>query len=276
MKTFFMILADSFVIWSRNLTLLYAVLLLPLLLNPLLPRTEQPALEARWILLGLVILLLVAAVTAGLLNMVGQACLRYLEQKNNKAPSPFEAFTLFGAFLPGIGRFFPQIALGGFIQLLFVALLGALLYPAWLKIQGGFSLPDIQAAIEFLLLLLVSFVCLAAFLLLTILWQPFVVLYDCNAFRAIGRSIRQFFRDPLRLLAICALAAGVEVALSLGIIISSAVDNKLLAAVFSFSSTLFQVYMLIVLFMYALHVTGRPAAQAPADEEAPIKGSPEA
>lgn len=240
----------------------------------IVPQEEMPSLSWRWGLLILVVLLLAAAVMSGWFNMIATACTRYMERKEKSQEGTFsslESFTLFRSFLPGIAADFPQFTLGALIQLGVVALLGFLVYPSWtesrellmqIQTQGQSILENLTPAqerslAEFSLMSLLALLLYLLFWLLTMLWPVYIVLYGANAFQAYWRSFMQFVRDPFRLLAISVLFATAQILPMIG----TATGLELLMIVMLFVGMLANIYMLIVMFVYALQVIGKSTAQ---------------
>jgi hypothetical protein len=136
MRQLFTLFTDSFVIWSRNFTLVYIFLLGLFLFGAILGQSGMPGMDWHWFLLAFIMLLIFAAIMAGWFNMVATACTRFLEKPREQAlqpASPVDAFSLFRSFLPGIGQFFPNIAFGYLIQIGVAVLLMLTAQPLWAK-----------------------------------------------------------------------------------------------------------------------------------------------
>lgn len=286
------ILGDSYVIWSRNLTLMYVLLFFQLLVSQIVPKSEMPALDWRWALLAIVVALLTAAIMAGWFSMIATACTRYLERKEKGAAetvSPIEPFTLFREFLPGIGARFPQFTLSLIIQIAFIALLGFLVYPYWMKNQAlvmellkdraegrttppVLTFPQQQQLAELLLMMLASMLLHLLFMLLTMLWPAYVTLYRDNAFKAYWRSFVQFIRDPFRFLAISGIFVFVQILRLLGV----AAGQSWAGVVLVFMALLAEIYTFIVLFVYAYEVVGKPVPEPRLNDDETLKDPPAA
>lgn len=192
------------------------------------------------------------------------------------------AFSLFRNFLPGVGAFFVPVAIGSLIQTAVLSgliwwgfsPLGAQLRPFLEQLTTmaatgvsppqGLILqslsPERQATLG--LTLLAAILACFFFNLITMLWPVFVVLYRHNPLTAYARSMRRFFRDPLRLLALSVFFMLGEMALSLFIMIGGAFGE-----IFGrLASLLLQIYFMIALFVYAWSAIGPPP---PMDEEPP-------
>ncbi|HEY9686878.1 MAG TPA: hypothetical protein V6C52_07900 [Coleofasciculaceae cyanobacterium] len=288
MRQLFSILGDSYVIWSRNFTLMYVVLFSWLLLNLVIPKGEMPSLDLRWGLLALVTLMMMAAIQAGWFNMIAKACIRYMDAqaKESQEPvSPLEAFTLFREFLPGISGYFPQFTLGTIVQTGVLLLFGSMAYPAWLKNQalfqelfriateGSKNLPMLSMAQqqhlgEFMLIMLLALLMYALFWLITMLWPAYVILYEDNALKACWRSFMQFLRDPFRLLAISGVFLIAQFLPALGLL----TGDSLVAIVFHFTGMLIEIYAFIVMFVYVYQVVGKPIIRPEPENDDALPG----
>jgi hypothetical protein len=297
MRQLFTLFTDSFVIWSRNFTLVYIFLLGLFLFGAILGQAGLPAMDWHWLLLGLIMLLIFAAIMAGWFNMVATACNRFLAQPREQAlqpVSPLDAFTLFRAFLPGIGQFFPNVALGYLIQIAMGVLLLLTAQPLWSKnaaLLEKMATLGIDERLRFLetlnqaqllslsqlsMVMLAALVVYALFAMLIMLWPAFVIYYGDNAFTACLRSIRQFFRDPLRLLAISLLLFLIKVPLFfLGSSINpTGTTFSLLSAGIQLLSLLVEIYAAIVLFVYVYQFVGKPIEQPDEDESDDLTDEP--
>jgi hypothetical protein len=282
MRQLFNLLIDSFVIWSRNFTLVYIFLLALFVFSILLGQAGMPSLDTRWVLLGLIMLLIFAAIMAGWFNMVAAACTRFLDKPREIAmqqTSPLDALTLFRAFLPGIGRFFPTVAMGYLIQLSIGLLLLLATQPLWGKnaalLEKMMSL-DIEARIqminslshaeklslgEFSLMLMAGMLGYGLFSLLIMLWPAFVLYYGENAFKACLRSMIQFVKDPLWMLGISLFFMAIKAPLFLlssGVAPASPTQFSLAAAGIQLISFLVEIYTAIVIFVYVYQRVGKP------------------
>lgn len=281
MRQLFNLLADSFVIWSRNFTLVYIFLLGLFLFGAILGQAGMPTMDGHWLLLGFIMLLIFAAIMAGWFNMVATACTRFLAQPREQAlqpVSPLDAFTLFRAFLPGVGQFFPNIALGYLIQIVMGALLMLTVQPLWAKNAAllekmtalgidermrfiqTLTQAQLVSLSELSMVMLAVLLVYALFAMLIMLWPTFVIYYGDNALKACLRSIRQFFRDPLRLLAISLFLLLIKAPF---FFIGSSINPSgaafsLLSAGMQLLSLLVEIYGAIVLFVYVYQAVGKP------------------
>ena len=283
MRKLFTILTDSFLIWSKNFTLMYVFFFGLLLLSFMISRAEAPTLEIRWLLWLAVSLLLFTAIMAGWYNMVALACTRFLGTPREATPrerSVIEAFTLFQAFLPGVGLYFLPVLGGYLIQWGMTALLVLPVYPLMVKslplIQklptGDFhalynvldqlSSAQIQSLNLMFLSLLGVLVVNALFSWLTILWPAFVILYDENPLKACYRSIRQFFKDPLNLIGLSLLLCAAWVPLFLASKVFAALNNMLLGAASELLILLLFIYGAVSIFVYAIQTLGMPKPES--------------
>jgi hypothetical protein len=283
MQQLFTLFMDSFVIWSRNFTLVYIFLLGLFVFGVILGQAGSPGMDWHWFLLAFILLLILAAMMAGWFNMVALACVRFLEaQPRGQAlqpVSPLDAFSLFRAFLPGIGRFFVNIAFGYFIQIAVATLLLLAAQPLWVKNtallekMASLGLDDRLRYIETLsqaqltslselsLFLLGALVVYAVFAMLIMLWPAFVVYYGDNALKACWRSIRQFLRDPLRLVAISLFLLALKIPfffLGSSLNPTGSASVSFLAAGVQLLSLLVEIYAAIVIFVYVYQAVGKP------------------
>lgn len=274
MQTLSDILADSFAIWSRNFALMYIFLFFSLLIVGIWPESETPSLEPRWILLFAVLILLSAAFMAGWFNMISSASQRYFTSQKGKPVDvgvTVDAFKLFGDFLPGVGRFFGSFAVGTLIQ---AAVAGLIIYAVWDHIGGNLPLFEKIAAMqpvereaymghmpraeqlaigEAFLAILVGAAVFAVYTLLTMFWQAYIVFCGHSAPGALWMSVRQFFRDPLRILGLGLFFLMLQLLLTL-VMASSPVAF----VVGQFFSLMAEIYMAIVLVVYVMSVSGKP------------------
>lgn len=288
MRKLFSILTDSLLIWSRNFTLLQVFLLAWLLVIWVLPQTEMPSLEMRWILLFVVLFLWFAAVMAGLYNMVSLACDRFLSRSREQALreiTPMDALTLFKAFLPGVSRFFMPIVGGYLIQLAMAVLLLwpaqqmlAKYWPMMLKMSGldfnhrlalmkSMSMAQQDDLLSLGTMLMVGMAVFILFGLMTMLWPAFVVYYRNNPLKACFRSMAQFFKDPLTLLSLVVVLVGLR--LSLGLVNSLGASGNFILTLISLLMNLFvEIFITIVVFVYVYKTVGKPIPE-PEEKETP-------
>ncbi len=298
MRQLFSIITDAAVIWSRNFTLMYVLLLSSLLLEVLVPRGEMPAVDWRWLLLALVLVLTFAALMAGWFSMIATACTRYLEQSdslNEKPPSPTDPFTLFKDFFPGIARFFPAMSVGYLLQAgVFALLFWFMAKPVWVEnlplleklydmARQGILAPEKLSMTEqnglVTLWLAVSgtLLCYGVFWVLTILWPAFVVYYQNNALKAHWRSLLQFCRDPLGMLAIIGLMFALQLLLTLATLTGVILQNAFIAIIFQFLGFMAGIYSMILVFVYVRQTFGKPLVPTePVSSNDPRKEPPTA
>jgi hypothetical protein len=296
MSLLFSVLRDAFVIWSRSFALIYVFFLFILVASLILGPAGPIGWNARSLVLGVLLILILSAFMAGLYYMIEVACRRFLGDNapealpSGKREAVRTAFSLFRDFLPGVGAFFVPVAVGILIQTgVLLGLIGWGLSPLGtqlapflerltnLAVTGGTATPESllpalsperQATLG--LTLLGSILACVVFGVVTMLWPVFVVMYRENPLTAYGRSIRQFFRDPFRLLALSALFAFGETALSLLIVIGG-----VLGEIFGrLASLLLQIYLMISLFVYAWSTIGPPSPLPAEDDEPPEEPTP--
>jgi hypothetical protein len=285
MRKLFTLFIDSLAIWSRNFTLVYIFLLGLFVFSIILSQAGMPSLDTRWLLLGMVMLLIFAAIMAGWFNMVATACTRYLDKPREVAleqTSPLDAITLFRAFLPGISRFFPTITIGYLIQIGMAILLLLPTQPLWAKNSAvlekivsmdiqersqfiqGLSTAQLVSLSEFSLMVTAGLLIYWLFSLLIMLWPAFVLYYGDNAFKACFRSMLQYLKDPLWMIGICLFFLGLKAPLFL---LSSSVGPpspgqfSLGAVAVQLISLLVEIYTAIVIFVYVYQRVGKPSLQ---------------
>jgi hypothetical protein len=285
MTKLFRILTDTLLIWSRNFTLIYVFLLGLLLLQFFIPANQMPALEARWLMLAGVLLLLFAAMMSGFYGMVSLACQRFLSRPREQAmreASPVDAITLFQGFLPGISRFLLPVVGGYLIHFGMGALLALPMLPVLMKhapILTRISLlnpeaqtktltalsakPDFVAMSSMLLAAMLAF---ALFSLMSILWPAFVVYYGDNPFKACLRSITQYFKDPLTLIGMIAVLFIVRMPLFLLNSISAGSGNLLLSLLSWLLDLFAEIFIAIMIFTYVYQTVGKPVTVPEAPE----------
>ena len=283
MRKLFTILTDSFLIWSRNFTLIYVFFLALLLLGMILPQNEAPAFELRWYLLFGIVLLLSAALMAGWFNMLAVACDRFLGRPSSsplQTMAPLEALSLFKEFLPGISRWFLPITGGFCLQL---AMLAFVLWPlqslfskyghilmqlaqlpsASLSQQSFYKLPEWQqneiSSAGFLLLIGLLIYALLSFM--ASLWPAFVVYYDNNPLKAYFRSIFQIFKDPLGLIGLYALIFLLRLPMAVLYAFAGASNNDLLIAGSRMLHLTMEIFILVLMFVYVYRTCGKPTPQ---------------
>lgn len=282
MQVIFTVFKQSLVIGSRNFTLVYVFLLALLLFGQLLPVGSIPAWEWKWLLLALVMLLLFSAIWAGWLNMLKLACVRSMEQFK-AAPmvkaSPLEAFSLFRAFLPGIAYHFIPIALGILLHAALLLLAFWWLQPLWLEnyptlqkimtmeLQGqkavieSLSIAQQIKLGELSLAMLLLFAFNLLFSLAFMLWPVFVVFYDDQPFKAYWRSLNQYIKDPLRMLALAGTYVGTGFALYLIAILTALSGIPWLFVTIQMLMLVALVQMMVTNFVYVFHTVGEPKAR---------------
>lgn len=285
MRRLLSILTDSFLIWSRNLTLTYALMFLPLILSVVIPETGTPALQTRWLVLFGVILLLAAAFMAGWFNLVGLACTRFVSKPREQAlatNNPLEGFTLLQAFFPGVsGNLIPMVV-GLAVQALAI---GALIWkvspllPQYQTLMdkampagdagqlAPLSAVDVTRLLtpaelsRFMEITAVLYGALLVYLLfwfLTMLWPAFVTLYGDNPFRAYLRSVTQFVRDPLRMLALCGLYIAFQIFLFIVTVLVLFLNPVIALVANQLAGMMFLSYFAVLLFMYCAETFGKP------------------
>ena len=295
MQQFFALFVDSFVIWSRNLTLVYVFLFALLLFELIMPNAGMPELELRWLLLGGIMLLLIAAIMAGWFNMVAQACDRFLNKPREQAMtkhSPVEAFTLFRHFLPGVSKFVLPVAQGYLIQFLPVLILVIATQALWVdafplmkklafmdvaqQMKTIEALPPAERAGLQQLMLTITFGALGylGFSLLIMLWPAFAILYRENGLQACWHSFARFFRDPVRMISLSAIV----IALRLPVILVTGLtggSNMFIAATAQLLGLLIEIYLPVVMFVYVYQIVGKPVFPSEeSDSERSVQAPP--
>jgi hypothetical protein len=289
------ILRESATIWTRSFTLVYVYFLFSLVTLFVIqgPSDSLGSADAlAFLLLGLLGLIF-SAFMAGLYYMAGNVCRRYLQpdigdswgqpSKRLKAVS----FSIFKDFLPGIGRYFMPMVLGYAVQ---VACLAALLWslnPLWLRavvilrpvmdkmlqhhremitsqqLMAALSASQKNTLIDLFMGFLMVLLGYGLFWLLTCLWPIMLLWYTGNPLRAYWLSLRQFFRDPLRLLSIGVCYSVLAVLLSFVMML----DGLFLALFARLGFLLLSIGLTITLFVYAWRVIGPPTVDEDKDEE---------
>ncbi len=291
MRKLLTILTDSFLIWSKNITLIYVFFLGLLLLSLSVSQPEAPSLALRWILMLAVGLVLFTAIMAGWYNMVALACIRYLGTPNKsiyRERAVIDAFTLFQAFLPGVGQFFLPVLGGYLIQWGMTVLLLVPVYPLLVKnlplleklptsdfltlynTLDHLPIAQVESLNTMILSLLGALAVNALFSWLTLLWPAFVIVYDENPLKACYRSILQFFRDPLRLLGLSLLLFTIWLPLFLTSKLLVTLNNMLLGAACELTLLLLFIYAAVSIFVYTIQTLGLPQ---PKSTETPQSGS---
>ena len=278
MRLLFTVLTDSLIIWSRNFTLIYIFLFGLFLFETILQGVMLPTWELRWLLLFAAVLLLLAGIAAGWLNMVATACTRFLSKPREQAireANPMEAFTLYREFFPGITRHFPNIAGGFLIQGTAIVLMFAAIQPLWgqnrelLARLFQLELEQREAALqslsfaqnlsmgEMFLAIMACMLTFACFSLLFMLWPAFVVYYRNNSLTAYWRACLQYVKDPLCMLTLGGgfLASGITLYILTGL---SLLVSPIIFLLLQMLMLLALVYMVIVTFVYAYHAVGKP------------------
>lgn len=139
-------------------------------------------------------------------------------------PNPFQSFLLLKEFFPAIGSYFGRFITGFVIQVLLVIVLALLFnaaleywigYPhfldsLWPKL-GQMTPEQLESHLQALpfaqkmhlgkiaWLMIGGFLIYGLFNLMTMLWPALIITHDISATQAYFKSIRQFFRDPFRM-----------------------------------------------------------------------------
>lgn len=278
MRMLAQVFADSFAIWARNFALMYVLLFFSLLLVSIWPQGELPSWEPRWMLLVAVMALLTAAFMSGWFNMIATASHRYITRQKGKpmdVAATVEAFKLFGEFLPGVGRFFLPFALG-------IAIQGLVVFLLYLGLQDLISVnmnvfekiaeappyernailttltpEELNRFADLALAMIGSMAVYGLYTLLTMFWPALVILYGHNVFKAFWLSIRQFFRDPWRILALGLFFLSAQLVLTLMMSLGA-----VMFIVSQFLALMLEIYMAVVLFVYIMAALGAPAETA--------------
>lgn len=295
MRQLFNLLTDSFVIWSRNFTLVYIFLFGLLLFESLMSLGGLPELTWQWGLFALIMFLLFAAIMAGWFNMVGQACVRFLEPPRTevlKQNYVKDAFKLLGEFLPGVSQFFGPAAVVYGLHLSILLLFGWLTQDLWsqnldlltqtallpidqrAEALANLTIPERAALGQLALTVIVGALVYSVFSMLLMLWPTFVVFYRKNGLQACLGSLAQFFRDPLKLFAIVAFILLIRIPLALVGSFTQAF-SPVLGMLMQFMSLLAEVFFTIILFVYAYQFIGKPIPEPQESEaNAPAENPP--
>ncbi|WP_373533262.1 hypothetical protein [Vampirovibrio sp.] len=246
----------------------------------------MPALEWRWALFGLILLLIFAAVMAGWFNMVAQACVRFLSVPKTEALKQNhvkDSLVLFKEFFPGIGQYFGPVALAYSIHAGLLLAFGWVVRDLWAKNQAlviqmatlpleqresfikNMTLSQQTSLAEFSFVILAGVGLYACFYLLTMLWPTYIIFYNKNGWQACLSSAAQFFRDPLRLISLTSIIGLIWVPLFLLGGLAGA-SNLLVGVVFQFLNLLAQVFFTVILFVYAYQFIGKPLPPVEADD----------
>lgn len=292
MPSLFALLGQTAKILGRNLVLLYPFLFFLIIVSFLLPQSgEMPNLEPRWLVLFSVLFLFYTAFCAGWFNMMHAAVQEQIVPptalpSGEEVPKPWDAFKLFGAFLPGVGRFFGAFTVGHLIQVVMVGLL--ILGVQWgmdhwlvgieplLKkvlalrsTEGSFQSAGIQQFLhtfspqqmevlnQFVMLVFGAFLTYGLFYLLTMFWAPLVVGRGLNPVKAYLSSMGRCFRDPLRILTIGLLYVSVLFALQW---VTAMLSHPLMLVLAQFLQVVINLYFSMLLFLYVAYMPGRESA----------------
>lgn len=282
MQLLFSVFRDSFVIWSRNFTLVYIFFLLIGVSSLVIAPLGLASFDARSLSLIVLLELIFSAFMAGLFYMVTCASTRYLENrstpavgaKGSQSVTVFSSFAAFRDFLPGIGAFFVPVAVGYAIQF---GVLAALLW--WIRPMWQQVLPLMQrlgndlmagasqdAVIHSLTLsqkaslgqlglaIVVIMLIYSVFSTVVMLWPVFTVMYEDNPFKAYARSALQFLRDPFRLVALSLTLFLIKLLLTM----FTMMDGMFFEILGRLSLMLLEIYTIVTLFVYAYHAVGKP------------------
>lgn len=278
MQQLFAIFTHSFIIWARNFSLVYVVLLGLLLIGLLTPKELAAGSELHLLLLMGSLMLVMAAFLAGWFNMIATAVRRYFEQIS-KATTPsaadalLENWSLLKFFLSGISlHLLPVIAhfliAGGLLFLLSLSLYPLIpkVLPIFQKLvaTGTFNqaqllqLPAPQRALieQFSFGVMKVMLGVMAFNFLVALWPAQVMLYEENIFKAYLQSVMRFFRDPFRFTLIVGLWIGAQFFFLF--LPALAGGNVFLGVIIQLSGLMVNIYLIITLFVYVLQTSQRP------------------
>lgn len=276
------ILRDSFAIWTRSFTLIYVFFLFLLVVSIVVGNPAQSlTMDIRSLVLTGLVLLIFSAMMSGFYNMVAVICRQSLAPdlatrwNPDRTQKNFSGgFKAFKNFLPGIGQFFVPMTIGYLIQGGFLTLLFWLLNPLWLKatpilnqlLQAlannvpteafihSLSMPQLMALNNLVLGICGILLGYGFFSMVTMLWPVMMVNYTQNPLLAYGRSLRQFFRDPLRLIALSLLFFTLKLLCSL----LSLAPGLFLNIFSQMSLFLLEIFITITLFVYAWRNIGQP------------------
>ncbi len=234
------LLGESFALLGRNLVLFYPVLIYLIFFDVIRPRGMMVSADAKWLAFAGLLMLLLSAFSAGWFNMVYMAVLQHRKPASPALTGedvPDEAamtrltetFAVFKAFFPGVGEYFFRFALG---WLVFFGVLAIMLWVAHGQVMAGGGYPAVfeemitliqrgpeaQRELEALTRNLSpevmaqmgavfsifggTMTAFSLFALVTIFWAPLVIMRQLGAFRAYLESLRLFFRNPFKLMAL--------------------------------------------------------------------------
>lgn len=186
----------------------------------------------------------------------------------------YAPFRTFKAFFPGVGQFFMPFAVSGLLQILTLAVvfLGiTLAINAWVphfdklmtfiqeQSQSTAPIQPAQALLSLPKYLLDEYMTMAQIILIATILGGLLSLMVCftapllmtqmetNPFKAYWRSIRQFIKDPLRIVLIGLFISFLWFALNYLSLISA---GSILIALWQFLILLLLVYSVILLFVY--------------------------
>lgn len=291
---------------GQNLVLIYPLLLYLLLMSLFIIQLGTAATNPLLFLSVLVMLFLLAATfSAGWFAMAAQGARNgYVSQRKKQAdrdagrllsvkealkmaenneslegkridglePDPIlsESWSLFKAFVPGVGQFFLQLGLGWT-----VVLLVAWLFLFWLPSMTGGEIAleaavaqsnSLQFSMDDFYHLSGGFLAFCVLFWMTIFWIPEVIVNEVPFWTGMARSIKLFLKDPLRLSVMGLFFLGVNGCTLFFLFISGALGVPLLPTFIQLGAILFQVYTVLWLFVYLGEEIGVPSWETALDD----------
>lgn len=272
---------ETFLILGRYFVIVYPVFFYFILQSLLVPRTQPDFNHWPWwvVTIGLVAILFIFK--AGWHVMMYQATQEWLGMRAKLASAqnapeelmPTIPFSILKAFIPGMGEYGLAFLMGGILWLLFTGLPVGLVVALGLYFIGIpqsllalFSRPDVTpqdiqswyetiSALErsqlqnWNLIILATLVTLLIINGLTLFWQQFLILKQCNPVKAFFYSIRHALRHPVQTLIILVYFTAFYAAFALMVNLSD-----LFAFLGIFLLILTMVYFGLLLFLYLARV----------------------
>jgi hypothetical protein len=223
----FSLFGETFLLLGRYFLIVYPVFLYFIISSLMVPRTAPDFGHWAWWVISLGLLGILFIFKAGWNHMMYKAVEDWQELKQ-KATQPEGVavemaqipFRILKEFIPGIGVYGPSFLIGGFVWVIFIALPVVLL--AWLGYQyigipeffqtlltrPELTPQEVEQAMQSLTpteksqisswnwLFLLALVLLAVVNALTLFWQQYIILRQCNPFKAFVYSARQALSRP--------------------------------------------------------------------------------
>jgi hypothetical protein len=244
-KSLMQLFSETFLMLGRYFIIVYPVFLYFIISSLVIPRTAPDFSHWAWwvVQFGLVAILFIFM--SGWNAMMYQAVQEWqvLKQKASESDIQSEVqqvpFRLFKEFIPGMGQYGLPFLVGGFIWLLMVSAIVMLF--VWLGVyyvgipkifmtileHSEITQTEIEHLVETLsalektqlanwnLILLGLFFSVMIINGLTLFWQQFIIMKQCNPFKAILLSARQAVRHPVKTFIILFCSGFLSVGLTL-------------------------------------------------------------